>query len=166
MKPSYVDELERYELKGIPCGRFLQAVLENDLKTAVILGTPQSLSQLRDIVMFIQNNMNPECYGSPEKYRNWLHYHKSIPKFTEAHLTEIGNKIIFSYPIGDIVPSLAGKDIDEIISILKDREILNGEDTSSSTWDNLEVIFTNKEKALFFIEKLNNFLKYEYSFQN
>lgn len=163
---TYDEELKRYELKGIPPGRFLQAVLENDLKISAMTANDTSLGLLREIVLYIQNHMNPECHGSPEKYQNWLHFHRSIPQFTEAHLTEINDKVIFSYAMSQALPSFAGKDTDEIISILRDREVLNGDDTSGSTWDKLEVVFAKKSHALAFIEKLNNFLKYEYSFKN
>jgi len=54
-------------------GHFLSAVLCGNLFEAVGRADKESCAVLREIVMFIHNEMRSDCYGNPAKVREWLH---------------------------------------------------------------------------------------------
>ena len=54
-----------------PCGSYTTALLSNQL-SAVCLADKESLAGIKDLVMFIYNEIPAECWGSPEKVRAWL----------------------------------------------------------------------------------------------
>jgi len=54
-----------------PTGDFLRAVLENDLMQAFGRADETSLKCLKDIAMFVYNEMPINCHGSKEIVKQW-----------------------------------------------------------------------------------------------
>lgn len=52
-------------------GHFLTAVLSNDLCEAVARADEESMAALRQIVLFVYNNLPGMCWGSKEKVAAW-----------------------------------------------------------------------------------------------
>jgi hypothetical protein len=64
--------LEAYIQYGQPAGGFLEAVLSNDLKNAVGNGDDENKEALVTLVYYLYNKVRSDCWGSKEKYENWL----------------------------------------------------------------------------------------------
>jgi hypothetical protein len=64
--------LRHYGRDRQPTGKFLRAVLENDLMAAVNLADPESYQALRRICQYVYNAMPSTCHGSPEAVTQWL----------------------------------------------------------------------------------------------
>lgn len=77
--------LERYLLHGITPGRFLKAVLANDLVGAIHAGDEESLAGLTGLVMFLYNEVPGSAWGNLEKMRVW----QSFPDAERARLVEM-----------------------------------------------------------------------------
>lgn len=74
--PEHLREgLERYIEQGVPPGHFLTAVIENNLVEAFGRGDEESLSRLRDLVIWFYNYSPSPCWGSPEKRLAWQQAH-------------------------------------------------------------------------------------------
>lgn len=69
---STKESLDRYVQHKIPTGGFLQAVLSNDLFSAMAKADSESSEALKHIVMYIYNELPSECWGSKEKVREFL----------------------------------------------------------------------------------------------
>ena len=52
-------------------GNFTKAVLENDLYKAVTGADPTVLPHLKDIVLYMMNEVPALCWGSKEKMSSW-----------------------------------------------------------------------------------------------
>ena len=59
--------LERYVNYGIMPGDFLVSVLTNDLFGAVGRADSQNIHALKDICMFVYNEMPSNCWGTRER---------------------------------------------------------------------------------------------------
>ncbi len=70
--PHLEGGLTRYLEDGIPPGSFLEAVLSNDLKEACSRGDSESLAGLVDLVCWLYNHAPMNCWGSPERVRDWI----------------------------------------------------------------------------------------------
>jgi hypothetical protein len=76
---SYKDKIPGRLLLGLVAwaekkhrvGHFLTAVLSNDLCEAVARADEESMAALRQIVMFVYNNLPGICWGSQEKVAAW-----------------------------------------------------------------------------------------------
>ncbi len=66
----YREGMRRYIEEGIMPGSFLKAVLEDRLHDAVV--RCDILPQIRDIVVWVYNEAPSQCWGSPEKVRQWV----------------------------------------------------------------------------------------------
>ena len=55
-----------------PVGGFLQAVIENNLRDAVLCADHTNRERLPDIVSFFYWSVPSPAWGSPEKYRAWI----------------------------------------------------------------------------------------------
>lgn len=64
--------LQMYIEHHIIPGGFLQSVLENDLREAVVHADRINRYALADIMDWIRHYAPPECWGSPEKVTAWL----------------------------------------------------------------------------------------------
>jgi hypothetical protein len=64
--------LRRYVEHGVPTGHFLEALLSNDLRETYARADDENGRHVRDYVMWLYNEAPCGCWGSPEKYRDWL----------------------------------------------------------------------------------------------
>lgn len=64
--------LKLYVEKKIPTGGFLEAVLSNDLCDAIGRADAENARQLKEIVVYIYNEIPSTCWGSREKVKKWL----------------------------------------------------------------------------------------------
>lgn len=64
--------LRRYLVDHIRPGRFLCAVLRNNLADAVVRADEESLPALRDLVLFLHNCAPGQSHGSEAKFDAWL----------------------------------------------------------------------------------------------
>ena len=58
------DSLDRYVNEGIMPGGFLRAVLTNDLASAVFKADSNNLAALKDIMLYIYNEVPSDAWGS------------------------------------------------------------------------------------------------------
>lgn len=71
--PLHTEEgLKRYAVDRLPTGSFLQAVLSNDLKGAVVQADDMNQRALQNIVIWVMNVLPSQAQGSREKYLAWL----------------------------------------------------------------------------------------------
>lgn len=71
--PEHMRETFRlYIENGIRPGSFTQAVLENDLMGA--MGRADDINRVRlfDTCVFLRSHAPIGCYGSPERYADWI----------------------------------------------------------------------------------------------
>lgn len=61
-------------------GDFLQAVLRNDLKTAIARADDESLAGLSSIVGWLYNEAPGNCWGSLEAVNEWAAAHRPKPE--------------------------------------------------------------------------------------
>lgn len=64
--------LDKYAKDKRPTGGFLRSVLENNLSDAVCKADMFNLSILKNIVLYVNNDMPSPCWGSPKKVKEWL----------------------------------------------------------------------------------------------
>ena len=69
--------LELWITDGIMPGGFLTAVLENDLKGAIMRADEINQVNMFGIVSFIYNRCPLDCWGSPGKVKAWAKMHRS-----------------------------------------------------------------------------------------
>ena len=65
------DALNNYYEHGYMPGGFLTAVLCNDLFKAVATADQYNINCLKDICMFVYNEMPAKSWGSAERMRDW-----------------------------------------------------------------------------------------------
>ena len=58
------DSLDRYVNEGIMPGSFLRAVLTNDLASAVFKADSKNLAALKDIMLYVYNEIPGNAWGS------------------------------------------------------------------------------------------------------
>lgn len=68
----FAGPVTRYLLRGEIDGGFLQAVLENNLASAVCRADDRSLLHLQNIVKAIYNYVPSRAWGSPAKVNQWV----------------------------------------------------------------------------------------------
>src|SRR3990167_9777566 len=73
-----IDGLVEYIVDGRPTGRFLHAVLENDLMEAYSRADIHSAAGMQAIVTFLYNDAPSGCFGSPEIVRGWYEKHAAV----------------------------------------------------------------------------------------
>lgn len=64
--------VERYIEDGVATGDFLKAVISNDLINAVGRADFLNIDRLAGIVNWFYNNAPMSCWGSKEKYEDWV----------------------------------------------------------------------------------------------
>lgn len=83
--PDYLkSSLDAWANTGRPTGGFLQAVLCNDLMTAVGRADPTSFSCLKEICLYVYNELPSPCWGSAEKLQAWYDKHAAARKAAEV----------------------------------------------------------------------------------
>lgn len=70
--PHTRESLRRYADDGVPTGGFLYAVLTNKLFEAVGRADSENSLALRDIAMYIYNELPAASWGSEEAVHNWI----------------------------------------------------------------------------------------------
>jgi hypothetical protein len=70
----------RYVEFGVPCGSFLKAVIDNDLKEACGRADENSIRALREIVMWFYNYSPPGCYGKAGSHDAWISREDERPR--------------------------------------------------------------------------------------
>lgn len=71
--PEYmVGGLRRYVEHGIQPGKFLTAVLSNNLYRAVLYGDENNVPLLGQYIRYLLNNVSADAWGSPEKVEAWI----------------------------------------------------------------------------------------------
>jgi len=70
--PLIFKALRTHVVDHRPVGHFVTAVLENDLKLAVLRADEFSLAGLKRIVLFCYNDIPSPAWGSPQKVAKWL----------------------------------------------------------------------------------------------
>ncbi len=63
--------MERYLEDGVTPGSFLTAVLENDLFGAIIHADDDNRHRLRMIVMWVNQHLPAESWGSKDHVKHW-----------------------------------------------------------------------------------------------
>jgi hypothetical protein len=71
---AYIDE-------GIPPGDFLYACLTNDLRTAVSHADDINRWHIYDIVVYLEYHIPNMAWGSTERVKSWLAFHRENPAF-------------------------------------------------------------------------------------
>lgn len=66
------ESLDQYNKHHLPVGGFLSAVLSNDLYGAFARADDGNLAALGEIVCYCYWEIPSQCWGSPEKVRDWL----------------------------------------------------------------------------------------------
>ncbi len=70
--PEHMREgVQRYIELGVPPGRFLSAVICNDLKNSFALADDVNRTRLFDIVSFFYNQVPANCWSSIERMKAW-----------------------------------------------------------------------------------------------
>jgi hypothetical protein len=64
--------LQQYVQRGVMPGSFLCAVLSNDLMGAVAYADNENMRNLRDIAMFVYNEVPSSAWGDKNKIRQWI----------------------------------------------------------------------------------------------
>jgi hypothetical protein len=72
MKQSTKDTIDGYVKHRWRPGSFVQAVLENDLMSAMGQADEQNRRDIFEICMYVYNEIPGSCHGSPERVRTWL----------------------------------------------------------------------------------------------
>jgi len=70
--PGMRETVLDYVLYGIPPGHFLRAVITNDLREAVGRADHDNRSRLVDYVVFFTNYTPSKCWGSVDRYNDWV----------------------------------------------------------------------------------------------
>lgn len=72
MPIALAESLERYINERVETGGFLSAVLENNLREAVIRADLESARALPEIVKWLVYNAPWNCWGSVDRVQMWL----------------------------------------------------------------------------------------------
>ena len=78
VRAEIVESLEQYRDLAIPTGDFLRAVISNDLKEACGRADDDNARNLCAIVAWLYNNAPMGCWGSVEKYENWVKQERKL----------------------------------------------------------------------------------------
>lgn len=64
--------IEAYIQKGQPVGDFLQAIICNDLREAVVRADDENIRNLPAFVYYFYQNAPSQCWGTRNHYNNWV----------------------------------------------------------------------------------------------
>lgn len=79
-----IPPFKNYVLHGQPTGDFLRAVLENNLVDAVCRADHQNRDVLRELCLFIYNELPSQCWHSKEKVDAWIEGHAEVRRERRA----------------------------------------------------------------------------------
>jgi hypothetical protein len=83
-----MDAIKAWADNGRPCGGFLTAVFENKLSEAVSRADFENMRAIPAIVAYLYNEIPGNCWGSPEKVKNWCEHFACKTSKTFAKITE------------------------------------------------------------------------------
>lgn len=66
------DALRRFLLDHVPTGSFLQNLLSNNLSETYATADSVNFHVIGNYVKFLYNCAPAGCWGSPERYRDWI----------------------------------------------------------------------------------------------
>ena len=72
VREDVLHDLVNYGKSGVPVGGFLRSVLINNLTLSICRADDSNVRQIKQIVMFVNNELPSGCWGSLENYNNWL----------------------------------------------------------------------------------------------
>lgn len=70
--------MERYLEHGISGGHFFTSFLSNDLMGALGRADQTNLHQFPEIGKWLYNYAPSQCYGSPDKVKEWMESRRSV----------------------------------------------------------------------------------------
>ena len=76
--------LEAYVSDGRPVGDFLRSFLSNDLRMALSYADDQNIRLFRELMQILTNYCPSECFGSKERYQDWLARYDEAKKRGES----------------------------------------------------------------------------------
>jgi len=80
--------IDLHAKEGRPCGHFVTAVLENDLRTALNRADEESLASLVEIVQYCYWNIPGHSWGSKEKVSAWIEAKGNLEKALKKNGTK------------------------------------------------------------------------------
>ena len=85
---SLVPSMQRYIEHGVQPGRFLTAVICNNLKESFAQADDYNQELMFDIVKWMYNKAPMVCWGSPSRMRKWIQSFgrdviETLPEFPE-----------------------------------------------------------------------------------
>lgn len=81
IEERFKEAIDRYVEQGIPTGSFLEAVLCNNLKESIGRADHYAIMNLKDIVVYLYNDIPTSAWGSPEKVKSWMAKFNEQPEF-------------------------------------------------------------------------------------
>ena len=70
--PNTQSQIDEYVKQKCPPGSFVYAVLTNNLVNAVAKADDVNILYLRDIILYVYNDIPSACWGSREAVEEWL----------------------------------------------------------------------------------------------
>lgn len=77
--------IQRYVAHGDPGGHFIKCLMSNDLKGVFNYADADNWPALGHIMQYLMS-VRADCWGSPEKYANWLAFRRLSRERREAEL--------------------------------------------------------------------------------
>tara|TARA_Y100000401_G_scaffold115030_1_gene117998 strand:+ start:616 stop:897 length:282 start_codon:yes stop_codon:yes gene_type:complete len=68
----FKEEMKKYVEEGIETGSSLKYILQNDLFKTMMYSDPDNQELIKDVVLWIWNQLPSETYGTPDKVDKWL----------------------------------------------------------------------------------------------
>lgn len=65
------DEIDRHVEDGCPCGDFITAILDNDLKGAFQRADDHNIAYMKEIVTYMYAHTPADCQGSKQRRETW-----------------------------------------------------------------------------------------------
>jgi hypothetical protein len=92
-RADMIEALEQYVNVGMPLGDFLRSVVSNDLREACGRADHQNLHNIPALVAWLYNTDSVPgiCWGSPQRYKDWLDRHAAIRAAKARASTESGD---------------------------------------------------------------------------
>jgi len=75
--PTTKYQIDEYVKNRVPPGGFLNAVLSNNLMEAFARADENNAFNMKNIMMYLYNNIPSACWGSPENVEEWLNPQES-----------------------------------------------------------------------------------------
>jgi hypothetical protein len=83
ISPLMLDAIRRYIVDGLPPGHFLTAIIDNDLREAVMRADDENMPNIPAFVAYFYNEAPADCWGSSHKRQDWIASIRKKQKETE-----------------------------------------------------------------------------------